>query len=230
MNYKLDKFLNNKMREWIENAQKSDNPPCKDVLLDIRQGNNLCGFTLEKEEKNRYDNEVSFTFIKSETKIKIDCGIYDSKKRRWSSRPCISLGISGVGYSRWYIGIYPNLVYLVFKHSSEITEEFFALKAQLEKEAKIADISAKSVKAWLRVVLKDIDCEYYITGEEHKLTLSLKMQHGLQLDIPIYYNKFQKIMPDLLATIKEYENLINNRKVKVLVSNLKSKKNWQIRK
>jgi hypothetical protein len=223
---KLRKFLTDKMSKCLDNAKECEKKHLKDVLSDIRQCDNLYGFALETEDKN-WRGEIVYTFKKSEETITIYCGIYEKKKHRWSTRPLSSLKIGEVSSSSYYIDRYPNLVYQVFEHSGEIEEEFFALKSKLEKEAKIADISEKSIATWLATMLADTGYQYYITKDEHKLTLSVRMCHGVQLDIPIYFNKFQKIMPDLLATIKEYENLIDNNKVKVLISNLKAKEKWQ---
>ncbi|MDR1879107.1 MAG: hypothetical protein LBQ64_06045, partial [Bacteroidales bacterium] len=202
---KLRKFLNDKMSECLDNAKKCEKKHLKDVLSDIRQCCNLYGFALEKEDKN-WRGEIFYTFKKSEETITISSGI--GKKLRWSTYPTISwstyptisLKIGEISSSScYYINIYPDLVYQVFKHSEEIEEEFFALKSKLEKAAKIADISGKSIETWLPTMLADTGYQYYITKDEHKLTLSIKVRRGVQLDIPIYFNKFQKIMPDLLA-------------------------------
>lgn len=220
------KFLKDKMSKWYENARQSEQKPLKDVLSDIRQCDELHGFTFEKGEE-KWHGEIVYTFKSSKATITIKCGVYQEEKDRWLSRPTISLEVGGVFPPNYYIDNYPNLVYQVFEHSGEIEEEFFALKAKLEKRAKIADISEKSIETWLAAVLANTGYQYYTTKDEHKLTLSVKMRHGVQLDIPIYFSKFQKIMPDLLTTIKEYENLIDKNKVKVLILNLKPKKEWQ---
>jgi hypothetical protein len=216
---RLKQFLDKKMLEWLENARKNKNPPLKDVLSDIRQGNNLSGFIFEKEEKRRYNDNVHYMYTKSEEKIEIDCGISDAKKRSRTSPSCISLQIGDVRSPSYYINDYPNLVYQVFEHSGEIEKEFFALKAQLEKDAKIAKIAQNSIKEWLKVICKDIHRPYYITEEAWKITLSVKMKYGTKLDIPIYNRRFQKIIPEILNTIQQYEELMNNTKIKINVSN-----------
>jgi hypothetical protein len=88
-------------------------------------------------------------------------------------------------------------------------------------------MSAQSIKAWLSTILKGSGYKYYIREYDHKIILSIKMEHGTQLDIQIYFRSFQKQMSELLETIKEYEKIIATRKVKVLISNYKISREWQ---
>ena len=54
----------------------------------------------------------------------------------------------------------------------------------------------------------------------NKLTLFVKINEKLQLEIPIYYESFQEIVPLIPETIKQYETLIKENKIKVLINNL----------
>ena len=53
------------------------------------------------------------------------------------------------------------------------------------------------------------------------------MKNRLQLDIPIYFSRFQKIMPELIDTIQQFEKTANEAKIKVLISNSKVNQQWK---
>ena len=110
--------------------------------------------------------------------------------------------------------------------AENIEKSFFEYKAKYEKEEKIKEISENSIEAWLAAILKDKNYIYYISKEENKVMLSIRMKNGTQLNIPIYHKKIQKIMPHLIETIEKYEQMINDTSVKVLISNLKVNEIW----
>jgi hypothetical protein len=105
----------------------------------------------------------------------------------------------------------------------KIKAEYLHFSENLEKSDKLTGLAQKSVKVWSPKILENSGYFYYIDELDNKSTLHIKLKHGLQLDIPIYYKKFQKIMPDLLTAIQQYENLVDNNSVKVLISTVKPK-------
>ncbi|MDR2510873.1 MAG: hypothetical protein LBC89_00090 [Bacteroidales bacterium] len=224
-NGKLLLFLNNKILSLLEKAKVSQNPKIADVIADLKNRQTLCDYVLDNEIGNKRRNTLRFS--KNDSTITVHCGDFDTKKRKWTTRPLIDIAFSNISSSRFYIASYPQLVYLIFENASQIETECYKLKADLEKQEKIAQLAKSSILVWLETVMKNSGYQYYITQDTHKITLSIKMKHGMQLDIPIYFRRFQKQMPDLLETIKEYENIIVNRKHKVLISNLKSQKQWK---
>ena len=68
---------------------------------------------------------------------------------------------------------------------------------------------------------------YYTTESDNKITLSVKLKKSMQLDIPIYYKNFQKIMPELLNSIQQFEKTANESKIKVLISNSAVGEMWR---
>jgi len=95
------------------------------------------------------------------------------------------------------------------------------------KQEKIEDIAKNSINTWLKAVLQNQSYSYYTTESENKITLSVKLKNRMQLDIPIYFSRFQKIMPELLNTIQKFEKTANEAKIKVLISNSKVNQQWK---
>jgi len=100
-----------------------------------------------------------------------------------------------------------------------IAEEFRKFKGEIEKEDRINEIAKSSINTWLKTVMQNQPYTYITSEDENKITLSVKIKYDRQLDIPIYCNRFQKIMPELLETIQQYEKITSEIKVKVLISN-----------
>ncbi|MDR2679717.1 MAG: hypothetical protein LBC47_02780 [Tannerella sp.] len=128
-----------------------------------------------------------------------------------------------------------NLECDVYDFLSQVLSQFDEWKAEyqsfserMEKSDKLNDISKNSVTVWLREMLKNSSYIYYIDEAENKSTLHIQLKKGMQLDIPIYYKSFQKIMPDLPDTIQKYEDFVNNCGIKVLISNSNPKQEWNI--
>jgi hypothetical protein len=228
MSYTTDKqlqsFLRRKIEALYEKAQRAKNPPTfETVIADLKSGKKLFDYELTKKNMYNRDN-VHLNFSKSGS----DIHIYIDTERQIGDTPMIYINIynTPISMSR-DIDKYPNFVYLLFEDAAQIEKEFLELKAECEKQEKIDDISAQSIETWLSSVLKGSGYTYYIKEDYNKITLSIRMKHGSQLDIPIYFRRFRKQMPDLLKTIKEYEEITANGKVKVLISNLKINKQWK---
>jgi hypothetical protein len=225
--YKLRAFLNEKILALLEEAKALENPCIEDVIADLKNRKSICDYVVDEEVKLISYGETKLLFSKNDSKITVWCGAFNSKKKKWESRPLISIEFSKISSSRYYIDRHPQLVYLLFEKAVQIEVEFNKLKAEVEKQEKIVQLSRSSVKTWLKTVMKDSGYQYYMTNDDNKITLSIRMKHGVQLDIPLYFRRFQKQMPDLLQTIKQYENMIANSKNKVLISNLKANEKWQ---
>ena len=133
---------------------------------------------------------------------------------------------SGRNCSDDSLKIYIYFLYILAYEIGNIEKSFYAYSANFEKEEKIKEISKNSIEVWLAATLKDRNYTYYISKEENKAMLSIRMKNGTQLDIPVYYKKFRKIMPNLIETIEKYEQMIDNTSVKVLISNLKIHQKW----
>jgi Tfp pilus assembly pilus retraction ATPase PilT len=120
-----------------------------------------------------------------------------------------------------------GMLYRCMDEINNIAEEMRKLKGDLEKQEKINEIAKNSAKTWLKEVMKNQTYSYYTTEDENKIMLSIKMKNRVQLDIPIYYKRFQKIIPKLLETIQQFENTANKSNVKVLISNSRHNQQWE---
>lgn len=120
-----------------------------------------------------------------------------------------------------------GMLYRCMDEINNIAEEMRKLKGDLEKQEKINEIAKNSAKTWLKEVMKNQTYSYYTTEDENKIMLSIKMKNRVQLDIPIYYKRFQKIIPKLLETIQQFENTANKSNVKVLISNSRHNQQWK---
>jgi hypothetical protein len=129
----------------------------------------------------------------------------------------VRIAIDGVSSNGWFKTV--TGLYRCMDEINGIAEEFRKFVGELEKQEKIDDIAKNSIVTWLETVMRNQPYSYYTTTSENKITLSVKMENNLQLDIPIYYSRFQKIMPELLDTIQRFEEIVKKSKIKVLVSN-----------
>jgi len=136
----------------------------------------------------------------------------------------ISITIDNISSSGWYATV--GMLYRCMDEIAVIAEEMRKYKDDLEKQKKINEIARNSANTWLKSVMQNQQYSYYTTESEHKITLSIKLKYGMQLDIPIYYNRFQKIMLELPETIQQFVNTVNNCKIKVSVRNSKPKQQW----
>jgi hypothetical protein len=188
----------------------------------------LSSFYLNLANKNIDNNEftiTSFTQDKFEVLNKNKNGFIVETERSYGStwrRKSLSIRIQGISGSKSLDSEYDLLIIEPFlEHFSEFEKEFSEFSAQLDKDDKITDISHKSIETWIKALFQENPYPYYMKASENKITLSVKMKNGTQLDIPVYYKKFQQIMQQIMPTILEYENLIEKRNMKVLISNMK---------
>jgi hypothetical protein len=146
------------------------------------------------------------------------CGLYPASGR--TKRVVIYLSIDGYSSSSYYLDRKPDALYDVLKQLPDIEKEFFVLKAEWEKRDKIAELSKNSILAWLKTTMQGSGYAYAVKVFPHRVDLLVKMKNRSQLVIPIYYKSFQNVMPHLLDTIRQYEQLLNAAPVKVLISNI----------
>ena len=245
MSLSLYGFLDEKLKEihYGEEVMKIGNMGRKelrekrpDLYISIEElkqrmseGTPIFGFTPQIDDTNK---EFILTHPSLYLKINI---IFDT----WDSRPVFYISIDSTKGCSWYLSKYRSLrvrpwfMYLIAYEVENIEKSFWEYKPKYEeemkkkeKEEKIKEISKNSIEIWLTAALKDKDYSYYISKGENKVMLSVRMKNGTQLDIPVYYKRFRKIMPDIIETIEKYEQLIDNTSIKVLMSNLKANAIW----
>jgi len=208
---KLENFLREKLRKMYEET-RDDKP-----RLDLTHIKTEKGFEKSDVKHPWWDDGYAFSNNNG-----CQCFIYFKGKKK---QKLITMAIDGISSrSGWYGTI--GMLYRCMDDIDEIAKEFRQLKSDLEKQEKIEDIAKNSIKTWLKAVLQNQPYSFYATESENKITLSVKMKNRVQLDIPIYFSSFQKIMPELLNTIQQFEKTANESKIKVLISNCKINHHW----
>jgi len=104
--------------------------------------------------------------------------------------------------------------------SSEIRTQFQTSEQELIKQDRIRKLQVNSAEEWVKNLMTNSNYPYKIFRvNDIKLLLIVKISGKQQLEIPVYFKSFQKSIPQILETIQQYENVINNSQIKVLVQN-----------
>ena len=115
---------------------------------------------------------------------------------------------------------------MIAQNFKSLEDDCLKQQNELDKKNKIFELSKNSTLTWLTNMFKDSDYTYSIEESSIRVMLSIKMKNNMQLNIPIYYKNFQKVMPKLMDFINEYEKLIENSDFKATVTNLKKTQSW----
>ena len=220
MNYRirksLEKFLNEKMKK-IHVAARDYDPQ-----IDLSFIKTSKGFELADNSWLCPDGFGTYRFHNNNG---CQCYFIKFHREEQKNKSTIEITIDYVCSYRWYetsVGI----LYRCMDEINEIAEEFRELKGELEKQDKINEIAKNSINTWLKALMQNQSYSYYTTESENKITLSIKIKNRMQLDIPVYYNRFQKIIHELPETIQEFEKISNKSKIKVLISNSSPNQQW----
>ena len=209
---KLITFLSNKLRKIY--YETTDDKP----RLNIFQIKTEKGFDSNViENHGYYENGYNF-FNDNGCQCFLMFGDGAKKKK------VISIAIDDIGSNGWYGTI--GMLYRCIDEIDDIATEFRQLRSNLEKQEKIDNIAKNSIYTWLKTIMHNQPYSYYTTEEKHKITLSIKIKNRMQLDVPIYFKKFQKIMPHLAEAIQQFENTVNQSKIKVLIGNSQPEQKW----
>ena len=222
---KLSRFLDDKLKK-IYDETRDDKPKLDLSYIKTKKGyensvvrHNNWGDGYEFSNSNGY--QCYFYFKGGKRRIKL-----------------IRIKIDDISSSGWYGTI--GMLYCCMDEIGGIAVEMRKLKDDLEKQEKelekkkkdlekmkkINEIAKNSIITWLKSHMQNQPYSYYTTESAHKITLSIKLKNSMQLDIPIYYSRFQKIMLELPETIQQFVNTVNNSKIKVLVRNSNPKQQW----
>ena len=207
---KLKRFLDEKLKNIFYDTRDAHHGFNMYYIRSVK------GFDMTDIQNNIWGNGYSFF-----NSIGCHCNLHlDGKK----NRICIEIDNISSSYWRGTIG----MLYRCLDEINEIAGEFRKLKGDLEKQDKINDIAKNSIITWLKTLMQNLPYSYYTSENENKIILSIKMKNRVQLDIPVYYNRFQKIITELPETIQEFEKTAKKSKIKVLISNSRSGQLWTI--
>jgi len=218
---KLEKFLDDKLRKIFEET-RDDKP-----ALDLSYIKTEKGF-----ENSIIQNNYGGGYVFSNSN-NCCCYLYFNDKKK---KKLISIAIDDIGsLHKWYGTV--EMLYRCMDEINEIAKEFRQLKCNSEKQEKIHvekqvkqekinEIYKNSAHTWLKTLMKNQPYSYYTTEDKNKITLSIKMKNNMQLDIPVYHNKFQKIIPKLSETIQQFEKTISKSNIRVLISDSRPNQQW----
>ncbi|MDR3235102.1 MAG: hypothetical protein LBT48_00030 [Prevotellaceae bacterium] len=209
----------------MQGATKDSSTNVKE-LIKVLQTGEINGYKAE------YNNNIGWYGGGWRISKKNDCHVYLFFGERRPEQPVsVSLSINEVKSSVWH-GT-PAMLYKCLDEFDSIEREFLVMLSKLEKlekeqekRKKIREITKNSAKTWIKELLKDSGYTYCIEEMDSKIALSVKMKNGTQLEIPIHYNRFQKIMPEVMNIIKEFERLLDEKGIKVLIVNARVKTKW----
>jgi hypothetical protein len=222
---KLQEFLNGKMRK-MQDATK-DIPTRFNELIRVLQTGEINGYKAEYGNKYGWYNSGGWQISK-----KPDCYVVLFLENVGQGRTIrFNLSINEVT-SNTYQGT-TAMLYKCLDELDSIEQEFLGMLPKLEKQekeqekrAKIKEITKNSAKMWVKELLKGSSYTYCIEEMDSKIVLSVKMKNGTQLDIPIHYNRFQKVMPEVMNIIKDVEKMIDEKDIKILILNTRVKNDW----
>jgi len=180
--------------------------------LSFTVSNNLCGCSIYFEPNGKPKNKIEMFFY---------CGQYMFSYN-------ISKCFDSVVYP--YLDLLASILEKckpLSKLQKEAEEEKNKQREEQIKQDRIKLLQHNSSEEWIKSLLKNTDYSYKIVkGNDNKLLLCIKMNGKQHLEIPIYYKSFQKIVPNLLDTIQQYENIVKNSPIRVLVKNSSPGEQW----
>jgi hypothetical protein len=229
-NTQLKAFLDHKLEE-IQAATKNDLTRSDEFVnaLSLQTGE-INGY------RTKHINERNFSLLGCDggwrISINASCHIDMSfEKKGQSLRVVIRLYVNGIKSGNQF-GT-PAMFYKCLDQFSGIEQELLEMLQKMEKkenekkrQKKIKEISKNSIKTWLKEILKSLPYSYYIVETKHKITLSIKLEQNMQLDIPIACPHFQSIIPHIEETIREYEAVANGSKVRVMIAKSLTNQKW----
>jgi hypothetical protein len=199
----------------------------RDIYYETKDTNHALNLHYIKTEKgfdHSYIDDIDWSMgYKFSNNDNCRCNYYSFGEKK--KEPVISITVDDISSSGWYGTT--GMLYRCMDELNKIAEEFRKFRSDWEKKEKINGIAKNSIYTWLETILQNQPYLYYTNEDNNKIMLSIKIKYRMQLDIPIYFNRFQKIIPELLETIQEFEKTSNKSKIKVLISNSRPNQEWK---
>ena len=121
----------------------------------------------------------------------------------------------------------PNVITVIAQNFKSIEDDCLQRQNEQDRKDKILKLTKDSIISWLTNTFKNSGYTYSIEESSQRVVLSVKMKNKTQLNIPVYYKNFQKVVPTLMDLIKGYEKLIDSSDLKVTLTNLKQTQEWE---
>jgi hypothetical protein len=225
------KYLYEKKRDFVREKLKElwskpdNNGTLEDVYAELESGF-FAGLPVEIRERGSL-SDIKEYIVKNDSAI---CMLeFGQKKKANELRVSFFLkdkdGDYGYG-SEWLIYDY-NLPRQFLLQSDSLAKEYRAFLAEEEKQEKIRTLSRNSIETWLETVVRNTGYSYYTKETAKGITLSIKLKYGMQLNIPVYYKAFQRIIPEIPNTIQKYEAAARESKLKIVIANTAPRTQWK---
>jgi hypothetical protein len=222
--YGSNYFLDRKIDKLIAKAEKKSLEKEADFVNRLATGV-FEGFTV-KHSREAYSSR-EFKILENKNGNKIEVPVPESN---YKLRIYLEIYKERCGYYLNEGDDLAHVVTVIVQNFKSLENDCLKRQNELDRKNKIFELSKNSTMTWLTNVLKDSDYTYSIASSSLRVMLSIKLKNKTQLNIPIYYRNFQKVMPKLMDFIKEYEKLIENSDFKATVTNLKKRQRWINRK
>jgi hypothetical protein len=191
-----------KYPQFSEDGFKSRTEVGIEIKNDLGYG---CYIHFFYDEPGKFSNKVTMAFC----------------TKNWHSE------FSNINVSNRINLVYRYLAFLVKQLSkfNQLSEMKKDAENEKIKQDRIRELQTKSVEDWMTTLMSNSVYPYRIEHSKAKLKLLVKIGQQ-QLSIPIYKKTFQKTVPHILETIKQYEDFIKESKIKgILVFDVPSSKN-----
>jgi hypothetical protein len=118
-----------------------------------------------------------------------------------------------------------NMVYSYLDLLEQLSNKFVQL-SKLKKEAddeqasinvkerRIKEMQSKSAEDWITILLKNSGYQFRLEKSSARIVVYVKITPQLQLVVPIMKKNFQETVPDIIQTIKSFENSVKESKIK----------------
>jgi hypothetical protein len=221
---KMQQFLITKLHELWRNAK--DARAIKSLWQELEDGSfSIPGFSVTKQT-NSPDEMYNYT-IRNANGNGCDIDIEPPDKKGIFRYLRVDFLCYGQYSGYWRFRGESTLVYEWLTNLSAIEAKFIDFDAVVTKEDKIKEIARNSINTYINAVMANGLYQYYISEDEHKITLCIKMKKNMQINIPIPYKSFQKVLPHIMGIIQSYKTLIQQSPIKALIVNSALNTQWK---
>ena len=107
----------------------------------------------------------------------------------------------------------PFFLYRLLEEFENIEREYLQLIERFNRLKETANIIRKRIEEHFL----GSGYSYNLTETDNKILLVIPLRNGVQLSIPVYYSKYEQILPYIITTVKAYEDVVSSSKIKVFI-------------